>query len=193
VINDSRSKVTRLLTRADDGDRRTVDHLLPLVYDELKRVAQVQMNAERAGHTLTATALVHEAYLRLIGAEHRIPWSGRTHFYYAAGEAMRRILVEHARKRGRIKRGGGRSPVLLDVADLAATNSQEIMSFDEAFGRFEEQAADAAAVVRLRFYAGLSVDETAKALGVSSRTVNRDWAFARAWLYRELRPDSTSR
>ncbi len=185
------SPVTLLLEQAESGDHAAVNDLLPLVYDELRRVAQVQMNDERPGHTLTATALVHEAYLRLLGSEQQLPWANRSHFYFAAGEAMRRILIEHARKRGRVKRGGGRRHIPLDVVDLASSeNSQEILSFDEAFRRLEEEAVDAAAVVRLRFYAGLSIDETAKALGVSSRTIDRDWAFARAWLYRELGHDS---
>lgn len=124
------SWVIRLLEQAEGGDQAAVDDLLPLVYQELKRVVQVQMNAERSDHT--ATALVHEANLRLVGAEPQLPWSGITPFYYSAGEAMQRILMEHARKRGRVKRGGSRRPIPLEVVDLASLNdSQEILSFDE--------------------------------------------------------------
>jgi RNA polymerase sigma factor (TIGR02999 family) len=151
------------------------------------------MRDERTGHTLQATALVHEAYVRLLGAEGAgVAWSGLSHFYAAAGEAMRRILVEHARKRGAVVRGGGRAALdLSGVADLAtrATEAQ-IVSLDGAFGRLEQEMPVAAAVVRLRFYAGLSVEQTAKALGMSGRTVIREWTYARAWLVRELSQDS---
>jgi RNA polymerase sigma factor (TIGR02999 family) len=147
------------------------------------------MQAERAGHTLQATALVHEAYMRLLGAEGaRVAWSGRGHFYAAAADAMRRILIEHARKRNADIRGGGRAVLSLSgVADLAAdADADQIVSLDDAFVRLEREMPEAAAVVRLRFYAGLSVEETAAALRVSGRTVIREWTYARAWLAREL-------
>lgn len=145
------------------------------------------MRQERAGHTLQATALVHEAFMRLSAAGRA--GSSPAAFYAAAAEAMRRILIEHARARGRLKRGGGLEPVSLDaigdVADLSASDAG-ILAFDEAFRRLEEHDARFAGVVRLRFYAGLSVAETARVLGVSERTVNSDWAYARAWLAREI-------
>jgi len=155
------------------------------------------MNDERAAHTLTATALVHEAFLRMGSA-----WAdGRSHgaFLYAASEAMRRILIEHARARGRVKRGGGLERVPLEaIGDVAALDSvdrdggESILAFDEAFRRLEEHEPQVAEVVRLRFYAGLSVEQTAAALGVSERTANYRWAYARAWLARELQGCSTS-
>ena len=150
------------------------------------------MNAERAGHTLSATALVHEAYLRL-GGDRAIRSGGRGAFLHAAAEAMRRILIEHARARGRIKRGGGAAKIPLDaigdVADLDTVDqghAETIFAFDEAFRRLEAQEPRIADVVRLRFFAGLNVPETATALGISERTVNNYWAFARAWMAREL-------
>jgi RNA polymerase sigma factor (TIGR02999 family) len=178
---------TELVLRAGAGDRRAADALLPLVYEQLRAIAQERMSHERPGHTLQATALVHEAYVKLVGAGD-IPWSGRAGFFRAASEAMRRILIDHARRRGALKREG--PPVratLHDVADLAAgADSDEILAFDEAFLRLEGEHPQAAAVVRLRFYAGLSVEQTAEALALSPRTVNREWTFARAWLHGAL-------
>lgn len=182
---------TLLLRAAGEGDGDAANRLLPLVYDQLRRAAQREMTGERAGHTLSATALVHEAYLKLIGPR-EVPWAGRSHFYVAAAEAMRRILLDHAKARGREKRGGQggvppRRVEFASVAELAASGDfEEIVSFDGALRRLEQQSADAARVVELRFFAGLSVEQTALALGVSDRTVNRLWTFARAWLHREL-------
>jgi RNA polymerase sigma factor (TIGR02999 family) len=165
-----------------------MERLLPLVYGELRTLARAQLRNERPDHTLEPTALVHEAYLRLIGAA-APPWSDRQHFFRAAAEAMRRILIEHARKRGRVKRGGpGRLRVDLSGVNLAsADDADSLLALDDAFRRLEQQDPEAADVVRLRFFAGLSVAETAQATGRSERTVKREWAFARAWLYDALR------
>jgi len=184
--------LTMLLTLAEAGDKSAVDRLFPLVYRQLRQAAQRQIASERPDHTLSATALVHEAYLRLIGPRD-VPWSGRQHFYAAAAEAMRRILVDHARARARVKRGGGARIPAGSMADfdslgeLATREPQEILSFDDAIRRLEVEAPDSAAVVRLRFFAGLTIDQTAQALGVSARTVDRLWIYARAWLRRALR------
>lgn len=169
--------------------------LLELVYDQLRKIAQQRMNAERVEHTLTATALVHEAYMRLVGQD-QLTWDGRGHFFSACAEAMRRILIEHARARARIKRGGdadGRPAQSLPIGllDLAVQDDPDtILMLDEALCRLEQEDPDVAAVVRLRFYAGLGVDETAAALGRSPSSIDRDWAWARAWLHRQLRPAS---
>ncbi len=179
------SDTLTILLDETKGSAERVESLLPLVYDQLRAVAQRALAAERPDHTLQATALVHEAYLRLVG-EREVPWVNRAHFYVAAAEAMRRILLDHARARGRVKRGGGRARLgLSDVTDLAA-NPDDIVRFDEAFRRLEDESPDAAAIVRLRFFAGLSVEQTAEALGVSTSTVDRRWAFARARLYESL-------
>lgn len=161
---------------------------MPLVYDQLLAIARRRMSGERHEHTLQATALVHEAYLRLLGDDAAsLAWAGRAHFFHAAAEAMRRILIEHARSRGRVKRGGGRKREPLDVIDLASEdNSDDILALDAAICRLEQQDEQAAKIVRLRFYAGLSVEEAAEALSISPRTVKRDWAVARAWLYEQL-------
>jgi RNA polymerase sigma factor (TIGR02999 family) len=183
---------TVLMNAAAGGDVAAADRLLPLVYDQLRKVAQRDLASERTGHTLSATALVHEAYLKLVGPR-EVAWESKGHFYAAAAEAMRRILVDHARIRGSQKRGGvkGRARVPADfasVAELAANeDSEQIVSFDDALRRLEKEAPDAARVVQLRFFAGLSVDQTALALGISDRTVNRLWTFARAWLHRTIR------
>jgi RNA polymerase sigma factor (TIGR02999 family) len=182
------------MTRAAEGDHAAAAELLPLVYEQLRKAAQLQMAAERAGHTLSSTALVHEAYLRLVGPR-QAPWAGRAHFYAAAAESMRRILLDHAKARARGKRGGrdGKPAPRRDfssVGDLAAAEPDEIVSFDDALCRLESESADAARVVRLRFFAGLTVGEVAHAMDISDRTVNRLWTFARAWLHRELRAEA---
>lgn len=182
-------QVTRLLERASGGDTRAANELLPLVYEQLRARARKEMAGERPGHTLQPTALVHEAYMRLVG-NREVAWDNRAHFYVAAAEAMRRILIEHARKKGRIKRGGGLRRVPLNVVDLAERGDvEEIVSLDDVIRRLEERDKRMADVVRLRFYAGLSETETAAALGVTGRTVRREWALARAWLLRELKAD----
>ncbi len=180
------SEATRLLNAISQGERNAASQLLPQVYDELRKLALHRMGAERCDHTLQATALVHEAYLRLVGNE-EVEWVNRAHFFHAAAEAMRRILIEHARAKAGPKRGGGRIKLPLDVVDLAVeADPAQILALDEAISRLEEKDADAARVLRLRFFAGLTIDEVAKAVDASPRTVKRDWAFARAFLIRAL-------
>ena len=178
--------ISTLLEKAAHGDQNAANDLLPMVYQQLRAIAQVRMSSENSGHTLQATALVHEVFLRLVG-ERKIPWQNQAHFYAAAAEAMRRVLLDHAKAKGRKKRGGDRAKIPLSVADLACEqNPEQIMALDAALCRLEQQNAEAAQVVRLRFYAGLSVDQTAEALEMSPRTVDRRWKFARAWLYKAL-------
>ncbi|MGD0390186.1 MAG: sigma-70 family RNA polymerase sigma factor [Tepidisphaeraceae bacterium] len=185
--NDSGEQVTRLLEAAASGETQASAALLPLIYDELRKLAVHRMATERVGHTLQATALVHEAYLRLVGGAD-VQWANRAHFFGAAAEAMRRILIDHARAKQGPKRGGDRRKLPLDVVDLAAIDDPEqILALDEAISRLEKEDADAARVVRLRFYAGLSIGETAKALETSASTVKREWSFARAFLFRVLK------
>jgi RNA polymerase sigma factor (TIGR02999 family) len=180
-----------MLDELGRGELARADELLPLVYEELRALARANKAHEKPRQTLQATALVHQAWMRLAGSAD-VAWSSRAHFYGAAAEAMRRILIEHARGRGREKRGGAAKRLPLSVVDLATDpDSAQILALDEAIGRLERQDARAARIVRLRFYAGLSVDETAAALDVSRRTVLREWSFARAWLYRELGDDDT--
>jgi RNA polymerase sigma factor (TIGR02999 family) len=184
VNDDPGAQTLSILLDEAQSDTERVARLLPLVYDQLRAVAQQALATERPDHTLQATALVHEAYLRLLG-DREIHWSGKAHFYVAAAEAMRRILLDHARSRGRLKRGGDRARFdLQGVADLAAGDASEILGFDELFRCLESEHPEAAAVVRLRFYAGLTIEQTARALGLSSNTIDRRWAMARAWLYR---------
>ncbi len=180
--------VTVLLDRVAAGDRQSTDRLLEAVYDQLRRIAQQRMKDEQRGHTLQATALVHEAYLRLV-RDKELKWSSRAQFYVAAAQAMQRILVEHARKKKRLKRGGDRRPVASNVLDLASDeNLEDAVALNEALNRLEGEDPRAALVTRLRFYAGLTVEETAKAMKVSERTVMREWAYARAWLHDALGP-----
>ena len=176
--------ITAILTDETLSDSERGDQLLPHVYAQLRAMAQRRIAGERAGHTLDATALVHEAYLKLVGA--KLPWANRRHFVRAAGEAMRQVLVDHARARGRIKRGGEQNRVDLDPAAFSLDDPATILSLDESFRRLEAEAPDAAEVVRLRFYAGLTLQEAAEAMGVSSKTVSRTWNYAKAWLYRDL-------
>ncbi|MEO1006975.1 MAG: ECF-type sigma factor [Planctomycetota bacterium] len=181
--------ITRLLQDPSVGSDERSKYLVEALYGQLHSTAVRLLAGERANHTLGATALIHEAYLKLTG-DRDLPWANRAHFYVAAAEAMRRVLVDHARSRGRQKRGGGRAPLALrDVLELADRDSADILRFDDALRRFQEVAPDAAAVVQLRFLAGLTVEQTAAALEMSTSTVDRRWAFARAWLYRELSGD----
>ena len=187
---DCADTVSRLLSGAREGDSRAAAQLFPLVYAQLRDLARRRMADERAGHTLQATALVHEAYLKLLGGCDSAPWSSPKQFFFAAAEAMRQILIDHARARAGPKRGGGRKRVPLGALDLAADDhAPEILALDEAISRLEQVSPDVAAVVRLRFFAGLTVAETAEALGISARTVKREWTYARARLFRELNCD----
>ncbi|MFO0843112.1 MAG: ECF-type sigma factor [Gemmataceae bacterium] len=181
------SDVTRLLESAAAGDRRAAADLLPLVYDELRRLAAARMAAEAPGHTLQPTALVHEAYLRLVGGGQAQDWDGRGHFFAAAAEAMRRILVENARRRGTLKRGGDRGRAEADLGGLAAPERPgELLAVDEALAGLAAADAQAAELVKLRYFAGLTVDEAARALNLSTRSAERLWTFARAWLRRSI-------
>ena len=182
-----RHDVTRILDGAQGLSRREVlEQLAPVVYQELRVLAAAQLRGQRPDHSLQPTALVNEAYLRLVGSR-RPPWNDRGHFFRAAAQAMRQLLIDHARKRSRIKRGGGRVQVTLnDVMANTWDHPDHVLALDEAIQRLEEHEAQSAEVVRLRFFAGLSVQETAKALDLSERTVKRDWAFARGWLYDAL-------
>lgn len=183
---DGATGITHMLQAASQGDSAAAAAVFAQVYEELRAIADRQMRGERRSHTLGATALVHEAYLRLLGGE-ALPLPDRAGFFHAAAEGMRRILIEHARGRGRLKRGGGRRRVSLDVVDLTSEDQAgEILAVDEAIRRLDQEDGDAAEVVRLRFFAGLSVDEVASVLDRSPRTVAREWAYARAWLYRAL-------
>src|SRR5215468_8883971 len=174
------SDVTRLLDAAASGDRRAAADLLPLVYDELRKLAAARMAAEAPGHTLDATALVHEAYLRLVGDQQ---FDGRGHFFAAAAEAMRRILVNHARDRKRLKRGGGRVRLeLLDQAGPLVEDPDLILSLDELLTRLGKEDATAARIVHLHLFGGLSVEEAGAALGVSRAVAYRNWKYVRAWL-----------
>ena len=180
--------VTRILQGADNAD--ALGELLPLVYDELRDLAARRMNKERGHHTLQATALVHEAWMRLAG-DKDMAWQGRRHFFGAAAEAMRRVLVDHARKVKADKRGGDRARVTLSLGDLVQDDDPDrVLALDEALGALAEEDARAAEVARLRYFAGLSVQETALALDVSERTVMREWSYARARLAELLGPEA---
>lgn len=184
--SDPQGEVTRLLEAWSGGDRSALKRLIPLVYDELRRIAHRELSREAPGHTLSTTALVHEAYLKLVQLD-RIDWQNRAHFFAIGARAMRRILVDYAVRRKSLKRGGGRTPLPLDeAAAVTEEDLDTLLALDEALGRLEARKERYGRVVECRFFGGMSVEETAEALGVSPATVKRDWATARAWLNREL-------
>jgi RNA polymerase sigma factor (TIGR02999 family) len=179
--------VTRILEAIDQGDPSAADRLLPLVYDELRELAAARLAREPPGQTLQATSLVHEAYLRLVGGDDAKPWNGRDHFFGAAAEAMRRILVENARRKQCIKHGGARRRVDLNEVALAVDGpAEELLAVDEALERLAVEEPQAAELVKLHYFAGLTIERAAEVLGVSPRKGYRIWAYARAWLFRCL-------
>jgi RNA polymerase sigma factor (TIGR02999 family) len=182
------NEVTRVLVAIEAGDPQAAEQLLPLVYGELRRLAAQRLAGEGPGHTLEPTALVHEAYLKLVGAEPRQPWNGRVHFFAAAAEAMRRILIDHARRKHRARRGGAMKCVeLSDMDDIEMVTERrradELLALDEALTKLAVAAPRKAELVRLRYFAGLTLEQAAELLGISRATADRHWAFARAWLY----------
>jgi RNA polymerase sigma factor (TIGR02999 family) len=189
--------VTRILSAIEHGDPHAAEQLMPLVYDELRKLAAQKLAQEKPGQTLQATALVHEAYLRFVasasggasaGREQR--WDSRGHFFAAAAEAMRRILINRARDKKRAKRGGERRRVDLDQIEIALdTNDEQLIALDEALSQLAAEDPDAARLVNLRFFAGLTLKDAAASLGLTLRTAERQWAYARAWLYARLRQD----
>jgi RNA polymerase sigma factor (TIGR02999 family) len=182
------SDVTRILSQIDAGDPAAAELLLPLVYDELRKLAAAKLAQEQPGQTLQATALVHEAYLRLIDVPQAQQWNSRGHFFSAAAEAMRRILVDQARRRNAAKRGGGLGREELHESAIAASRpAEELLAVDEVLDRLAEIDPVAANLVKLRFFAGLNMSETAAALGMSVRSAQDVWAYARSWLHQKIR------
>ena len=182
------SDVTRILTAIEQGDAKAADKLLPLVYEELRRLAAQKMSRELPGQTLQATALVHEAYIRLVGSEAR-DWNSRTHFFYAAAEAMRRVLIDNARRKKSLKHGGDRQRLDLDKVVLSDDNdrlSDNILALDEALEKLSKESKIEADLVKLRYFAGLTCKQAAELLGISLSTANEHWAYARARLRLEI-------
>jgi RNA polymerase sigma factor (TIGR02999 family) len=186
------SEVTRILSAIEQGDPHAAAQLLPLVYDELRKLAAARMAEERADHTLQPTALVHEAYLRLVeGAAPNATWDSRGHFFAAAAEAMRRILIDAARTRGARKRGGAWKRIDLNRVDLVGQAApDDLLELDDTFDKLARQDPQAAHLIKLRFFAGLSIEQAGESLGLSRTTAYERWAFARAWLYNELKNPS---
>lgn len=183
---DEKGDVTRLLAAISGGDVAAWDALFPLVYDRLQVIAHRQLRGEQTGHTFATSDLVHEAYFSLVGIE-TVSWTDRIHFMAIAARAMRRVLIDHARARGAQKRGGRREQAALDVDALAAdVPDEQLLDLDEALHRLEERNERYGRIVECRFFAGMSIEDTAKVLGVSPTTVKRDWLVARAWLHKEL-------
>jgi RNA polymerase sigma factor (TIGR02999 family) len=181
------SELTRILSAIEQGDPHAAEQLLPLVYDELRQLAAQRLAHEQPGQTLQATALVHEAYLRLVDGERVQRWDSRGHFFAAAAEAMRRILIDNARRKGRVKRGGDRKRVDLDDADLASVVApDELLLIDQAIAKLALEDAQAAQLVRLRYFAGVSVEDAAQLSGLSRTSAYEHWSYARAWLHCEL-------
>jgi RNA polymerase sigma factor (TIGR02999 family) len=184
------SEITRILEALSRGEPQAARALLPLVYEELRRLARRKLAREQPGQTLNATALVHEAYLRLVGKNPEQPWDGRNHFFAAAAESMRRILVENARRKRRLRHGGEFARQDLDPDEVIASEpSGQLLAVHEAVDRLAQTDPTAAELVKLRYFAGLSIPQAADVLGMSPRSADRLWAYARAWLRREIRPD----
>lgn len=183
---DESRNVTRMLAEWQAGDRSALDRLMPLVYDELRRIAARYLHSERSGHTLQTTALVHEAYLRLVD-ETRIQWQGRAHFFGVAATLIRHILVDHARTQKAVKRGGAAQKVSLDEAfAIPVDNETDVLAVDDALQTLSKIDPQQGRIVELRFFAGLTIEETAEAMQISASTVKRDWILAKTWIYREL-------
>jgi RNA polymerase sigma factor (TIGR02999 family) len=178
--------VTHILCAIEQGDPRAAEQLLPLVYDELRQLARQRLAQEKPGQTLQPTALVHEAYLRLVGGEEARPWNSRGHFFAAAAEAMRRILIDNARRKRRPKHGGDRQRVDLDESLCESEGEENLLALDDALTRLARQEPRKAELVKLRYFAGLSLEEAAACLGISPATAKRDWVVARAWLFDAL-------
>jgi RNA polymerase sigma factor (TIGR02999 family) len=184
------TEVTHILSAIEQGDPHAAEQLLPLVYDELRKLAAHKLVQEKPGQTLQATALVHEAYLRLVDVDKAQAWSNRGHFFAAAAEAMRRILIDKARKKQRLKRGRSFQRVDLDAVELSVEEPpDDLLALDEALTKLTQRHPDQAALVKLRYFAGLTIDETAQLLGISASTADRYWTYARAWLYRQVAGD----
>ena len=181
------TNVTRILSQIEQGDPAAAEQLLPLVYDELRKLATAKMVQEKPGQTLQATALVHEAYLRLVDVEQAQRWDSRRHFFAAAAEAMRRILIETARRRAQEKRGGGRNRVeLREVEPIQTATPEQLLIVDDALNQLEARSAQVAAVFKLHYFSGCSLEEAGELVGVSRATAYRHWTFARAWLLNEM-------
>jgi len=182
------SEVTQLLHAVDSGDPRAADQLLPLVYEELRKLAAARMAQEKPGQTLQATALVHEAWLRLVDPVDPSRWNGRSHFFGAAAEAMRRILVESARRKARLRHGGDLQRADLDELEIAAPLPEDrLVQVGEALDELEREAPEAARIVKLRYFAGLTQEQVAEILGISLRTAERQWTWPKAWLFQRIR------
>ena len=187
------SDVTRILSQIESGDPSAAEQLLPLVYEELRKLAAARLAHEQPGQTLQATALVHEAYVRLVDVDKVQHWNSRGHFFGAAAEAMRRILLNRARDKGRLKRGGRVKKVDLEKVELAVdVPHEDLLALDEFIESLAKENPECANLVKLRFFAGLSIDEAGASLGISTSTAKRHWAYARAWLFDALRPDDGS-
>jgi RNA polymerase sigma factor (TIGR02999 family) len=187
------NEVTRILSGIEAGDPHAAEQLLPLVYDELRKLAAQKLAQEKPGQTLQATALVHEAYLRLVDTPEAQQWNSRGHFFAAAAEAMRRILVQNARRRNRLRHGGGRTRLDMDNLEIAAPErSDELLSLDEALGQLAAVDAQAAELVKLRYFAGCTIPQAAEVLGISPRNADFLWAYARTWLFQKIQGEEAS-
>lgn len=181
-------EVTHILSQIEAGDPSAAEQLLPLVYEELRKLAAARLAQEQPGQTLQATALVHEAYLRLVDTKHVQNWNSRGHFFAAAAESMRRILVENARRKRRLKRGGDRAKIELEALDIAAPKTScDVLALDEALAQLVAVDSQAAELVKLRYFAGLTIPQAAEVVGISPRSADSRWAYARAWLLEKLR------